>query len=49
MYLRNEIKIMTFPDKRKQIEFVTRKLTIKEMLKEVLHIEGEISGIKEEQ
>lgn len=48
MYLRNEIKIMTFSDKRKQIEFVTRKL-IKEMLKEVLHIEGEISGIKEEQ
>ena len=40
IHFRNEIKIKAFSDKGKQIEFVTSRLIIKEMLKEGLHIEG---------
>lgn len=48
IHFRNEIKIKTFSDKRKQIESVASRLTIKEMLKGSPSCQREIPGTKKD-
>ena len=49
IHFRNEIKIKTFSEKRKQIESVASRLTIKETLKGSPSCQREIPGTKDQE